>query len=51
MLLTATVNGSIAGLVAITAGCAVMDPPFALLTGSSAAWSGGGERRPRTVPG
>jgi len=33
MLLTATVNGSIAGLVAITAGCAVMDPPFALLTG------------------
>lgn len=33
VLLTSTVNGSIAGLVAVTAGCAVMEPPFALLTG------------------
>lgn len=33
VLLTATVNGSIAGLVAITAGCAVMEPPLALVTG------------------
>ncbi|MBL8473171.1 MAG: ammonium transporter [Rhodocyclaceae bacterium] len=33
ILMTATVNGSIAGLVAITAGCHVMEPPFAILTG------------------
>lgn len=33
ILLTETVNGSIAGLVAITAGCASMDPAFAILTG------------------
>jgi Amt family ammonium transporter len=34
LLLTATINGSIAGLVAITAGCATMTPPFAVLTGA-----------------
>ncbi len=34
VLLTSTVNGSIAGLVAITAGCATMSAPFALLTGA-----------------
>lgn len=34
VLLTETVNGSLAGLVAITAGCATMSPPFALLTGA-----------------
>lgn len=34
VLLTVTVNGSIAGLVAITAGCATMSAPFALLTGA-----------------
>lgn len=33
MLLTGTVNGSIGGLVGITAGCATMDPQFAVLTG------------------
>ncbi|MBI57862.1 MULTISPECIES: ammonium transporter [Spongiibacter] len=33
ILLTETVNGSLAGLVAITAGCASMTPTFALLTG------------------
>lgn len=33
LLLTGTINGSLAGLVAITAGCAVMTPPFAVLTG------------------
>ena len=33
VLLTSTVNGSIAGLVGITAGCASMAPPFAVLTG------------------
>ncbi len=33
VLMTATVNGSIAGLVGITAGCAVMEPLFAALTG------------------
>ncbi len=36
MLLTSTVNGSIGGLVGITAGCATMDPQFALLTGAVA---------------
>jgi Amt family ammonium transporter len=34
ILLTETVNGSLAGLVAITAGCATMSPPFALITGA-----------------
>ncbi len=33
-LLTGTVNGSIAGLVAITAGCASMQVPYAILTGA-----------------
>lgn len=33
ILLTMTVNGSIAGLVAITAGCATMDAGLAILTG------------------
>jgi Amt family ammonium transporter len=33
ILLTATVNGSIAGLVGITAGCASMEPQWAILTG------------------
>jgi len=32
-LMTIGVNGSIAGLVAITAGCASMDLPYAILTG------------------
>ena len=33
ILLTGTVNGSIAGLVGITAGCASMEPAFAVVTG------------------
>lgn len=33
VLMTTTVNGAIAGLVAITAGCATMSPSFAILTG------------------
>lgn len=33
VLLTETVNGSLAGLVAVTAGCAVMAPGFAVITG------------------
>jgi Amt family ammonium transporter len=33
LLLTSTVNGSIGGLVGITAGCASMDPQFAIITG------------------
>jgi Amt family ammonium transporter len=33
ILLTAAVNGSIAGLVGITAGCATMSPDFAIITG------------------
>ena len=33
-LMTNAVNGSIAGLVAITAGCASMQPPYAVLTGA-----------------
>lgn len=33
MLLTNTINGSIAGLVAITAGCATMEPVYAMVTG------------------
>jgi Amt family ammonium transporter len=36
VLLTATLNGSIAGLVGVTAGCHVMEPAFALLTGAVA---------------
>ncbi len=32
-LLTGAVNGAVAGLVGVTAGCAVMEPAFALLTG------------------
>ena len=31
--LTAVLNGALGGLVAVTAGCATMDAPFALLTG------------------
>lgn len=34
ILLTSTVNGSIAGLVAITAGCASMQVPYAIVTGA-----------------
>lgn len=33
VLLTNVINGSLGGLVAITAGCATMDVPFAVLTG------------------
>lgn len=33
ILLTTTVNGALGGLVGITAGCASMEPGFALLTG------------------
>lgn len=33
VLLTHTVNGGLAGLVAVTAGCATMDPVFAVVTG------------------
>jgi Amt family ammonium transporter len=33
MLMTTVVNGSIGGLVAITAGCATMEPNFAILSG------------------
>ena len=33
LLLTSTVNGSLAGLVAVAAGCATMEPLFAALTG------------------
>lgn len=33
VLLTNTVNGSLGGLVGITAGCATMDPQFAVVTG------------------
>jgi len=33
ILMTTTVNGSIGGLVAITAGCATMEPMFAVITG------------------
>lgn len=33
ILLTSTVNGSIGGLVGITAGCATMEPMYAILTG------------------
>lgn len=36
VLLTSTLNGSIAGLVGVTAGCHVMEPMFALLTGAVA---------------
>ena len=37
LLMTTTVNGAIAGLVAITAGCATMPAGFAILTGLVAA--------------
>ena len=33
VLLTETINGSLAGLVGITAGCATMSPGFAIVTG------------------
>ncbi len=33
ILMTTTVNGSVGGLVAITAGCATMEPMFAVITG------------------
>ncbi len=33
LLLTRGINGGLGGLVAICAGCAFMDPPFAVLTG------------------
>jgi Amt family ammonium transporter len=36
LLMTSTLNGSIAGLVGVTAGCHVMEPAFALLTGAVA---------------
>ena len=36
MLMTSTVNGSIAGLVGITAGCATMEPHWAIVTGAIA---------------
>jgi ammonium transporter, Amt family len=36
LLLTNTVNGALGGLVAITAGCASMDPAYAILTGAAA---------------
>lgn len=36
VLITNVVNGSIAGLVGITAGCATMEPIFAILTGFTA---------------
>lgn len=34
ILLTGTINGSIGGLVGITAGCATMEPVFAIVTGA-----------------
>ncbi|AVZ84951.1 ammonium transporter [Acinetobacter sp. WCHA45] len=36
VLMRHTINASLAGLVAITAGCATMSPPFAIITGASA---------------
>lgn len=36
ILLTATVNASIGGLVSVTAGCATMEPVYAVLTGAIA---------------
>lgn len=36
VLLTLTVNGSLGGLVAITAGCATMSPGYAIVTGAIA---------------
>jgi Amt family ammonium transporter len=36
VLMRHTINASLAGLVAITAGCATMSPPFAIITGAIA---------------
>jgi Amt family ammonium transporter len=36
ILMTVTLNGSIAGLVGVTAGCHVMEPAFAVVTGAVA---------------
>lgn len=36
LLLTGTVNASLGGLVGVTAGCATMDPHFAIITGAIA---------------
>lgn len=38
VLLTHTINGGIGGLVAITAGCASMEPMYAVITGLVAGW-------------
>jgi Amt family ammonium transporter len=38
ILLTNTINGGIGGLVAITAGCATMEPMYAVITGLAAGW-------------
>lgn len=38
VLLTQTINGGIGGLVAITAGCASMEPMYAVITGLIAGW-------------
>ena len=38
LLLSDTVNGSLAGLVGITAGCASMEPLYALITGFVSGW-------------
>jgi len=38
ILLTNTINGGIGGLVAITAGCATMEPMYAVITGFVAGW-------------
>ncbi|MDY6978319.1 MAG: ammonium transporter [Pseudomonadota bacterium] len=38
VLLTQTINGGIGGLVSITAGCASMEPMYAVITGLIAGW-------------
>ncbi|MDZ7803380.1 ammonium transporter [Thiohalophilus sp.] len=38
VLLTQTINGGIGGLVSITAGCASMEPLYAVITGLVAGW-------------